>query len=395
MAAPYAMLASAGGIFSLIRDGRAASRAELSRQTGLAASTVALRVEELIRLGYVLESGDGRSQGGRRPRNLRVATGSRLVAGVELGARHATLRVYDLGGVEVAGRGVALDIARPPEVVLREIHDELTGMIAPLPGGGRLAAIGLALPGPVSVPDGRVISPSRMPGWNGLAPSVILEDLAGVPVRVENDANAMAVGEFVATGRVTRHMILVKAGASIGTGIIAAGVLHRGMRGMAGDVSHTAVSGGSQMLCSCGRLGCLDAVAGGRSMVLALQHAGVAVEEVADVAALAHDAHPLATRLLREAGSRTGVVLATLVGFFNPERLVLAGSLSSSDAFVASVRSSVYDQCLPLSTEGLDIAVSAGGADVGARGAAAIVLDELLDPARIDATISSKIEVRS
>lgn len=379
MRAPHAELTSAGGIFSLVRDGRAASRAEISRLTGLAPSTVALRVDELIRHGYLTESGQGPSQGGRRPRHLGLAYDKRLIAGVELGARHATLRVYDLAGTQVAGRDIAVDITTSPESVLRTVYEQLGEMIP----GRAPTGIGLAVPGPVRLPDRRVVSPSRMPGWNGVDPAAILAGISGVPVRTENDANAMAAGEFVATGRSAEHLILVKAGASIGTGIIAAGRLHRGSRGIAGDVSHTRVTGESG-LCSCGRTGCLDAVAGGRSMVSALRAAGTVVSEVAEVVALARDAHPLATRLLRQAGQRTGVVLATLVGFFNPERLVLAGSLSSSDVYVAAVRSAVYDQCLPVSTEGLEIAASTAGADIGARGAAALVIDELLDPQEID-----------
>lgn len=379
MRAPHADLTSVGGIFSLVRDGRATSRAEISRLTGLAPSTVALRVDELIRHGYLLESGQGPSQGGRRPRRLGLAYDARLIAGVDLGARHATLRVYDLAGTQVAGRDITVDITTSPESVLRRVYEQL-GEMNP---GRELAGIGLAVPGPVRTADRRVASPSRMPGWNGVDPAAILAGICGVPVRTENDANAMAVGEFVATGRTAEHLILVKVGASIGTGIIASGALHRGSRGIAGDVSHTRVTDDGP-LCSCGRTGCLDAVAGGRSMVMALQGAGEPVSDVADVVRLARDAHPLASQLLREAGQRTGMVLATLVGFFNPERLVLAGSLSSSDVFVAAVRSAVYDQCLPVSTEGLEIVASAAGTDVGARGVAALVIDELLDPHEID-----------
>lgn len=394
MVAPFAHVTTAGGIFGLIRDGKASSRAEVAKLTGLAPSTVALRVDELMRHGYLDEVGEGVSRGGRRPRALTLARDSRLVAGVDLGARHANIVVTDMGGTPLARSTVRLDVARPPETVLRGIHQEIRGLFDVWDGAYELAGIGLTVPGPVGVPDGRVISPSRMPGWNGIDPSAILTGISGVRVRTENDANAMAVGEFIATGRTAEHMILLKAGASIGAGVIASGSLHRGFRGMAGDVSHTLVADAPQVLCSCGRLGCLDAVAGGRAIVTELQNSGIPVEEVADVAALARDAHPLATRLLREAGLRTGAVLATLVGFFNPERLVLGGSLSSTDAFVAGVRSSVYDLCLPLSTNGMQITQSIGGWDVGASGAAAIVLDELLDPAKIDAEVRSTRYVR-
>jgi predicted NBD/HSP70 family sugar kinase len=226
-----------------------------------------------------------------------------------------------------------------------------------------------------------------MPGWNGVDVAELMASIAGVPARVENDANAMAVGEYIVSGRSVGDLVLVKAGSSIGTGVLAAGVLHRGFRGMAGDVSHTAVADAPPVLCSCGRLGCLDAVAGGAAIVRSLREAGVEVDDTAGVVALARDAHPLATKLLREAGARTGAVLANVVNFFNPQRLVLGGGLSAADAFTAGVRSSVYDLCLPISTDGLEIVVSEAGADGGSVGVAAIVLESLLDAAAVDVAL--------
>jgi len=153
---------------------------------------------------------------------------------------------------------------------------------------------------------------------------------------------------------------------------------------VAGDITHIAVAG-STVACVCGRVGCLDAIAGGRAIGEAMTAGGIRVDDVAQLADLARDGHPLATRLLREAGLRTGSVLATVVGFFNPERLVLGGIIATTDAFVAGVRSSIYDLCLPLSTSSLDVAASVEGWDIGARGAALLVRDELLSAASIDA----------
>ena len=395
MTAPYSHLSTPGGIYSLVRDRLASSRSDIARLTGLAPSTVTVRVDELVRYGYLAESGEGSSRGGRRPRALSVAGDGRVVAGVDVGAKHAAVGIFGVGGQKIADRQIALDVAQPPEVVLRTIHETILEALAGAGGDPALAGIGIALPGPVNI-DGKVVSPSRMPGWNGIDPAAILAGISGVPVRAENDANAMAFGEFIAGGRRFRHMIVVKAGSSIGTGVIADGALYRGARGMAGDVSHTAVSGGSQVLCSCGRLGCLDAVAGGSAIVHGLKASGVEVEDVAGVALLARDAHPLATRLLREAGLRTGVVLATLVSFFNPERLILAGSLSATEAFVAGIRSSVYDLCLPLSTVGLEISEAVGGKAIGVLGSAALLLDEIVSPAAVDQEVrAGKLSARA
>lgn len=379
---------TAGGILTLVRDGYASSRAEISRLTGLAPSTVTLRVDELLAHGYLAESGEGRSRGGRRPRTLTVADAQRYVAGVDLGARHATIVLCDTAGAPLARARIATDITRAPEVVLRDMHQQILSMAAEFPER-ELAGIGVSLPGPVGS-DGRVVSPSRMPGWNGIDAASILRGIAGVPVIAENDANAMAWGEYVVGGRRSPFMIVVKAGSSIGVGIIADGHLHRGVRGLAGDVSHTAVADAPKTLCSCGRFGCLDAVAGGRAIVAALAEEGLPVDDVSDVSAYARDAHPLAARLLREAGLRTGAVIATLVGFFNPERVVIGGALSSTEAFVAGVRSSVYDLCLPMSTSGLELVESTAGWQASARGAAVLMLADLLDPAAIDRRLREK-----
>lgn len=379
-----------GGIFSLIRDGHARSRADLSRLTGMAPSTITLRVEALIRAGFLTESGDGESRGGRRPRGLSIADNDRVVAGIDLGVGFVTIGVYDLAGEPLTALRTELDFQHSPREVLAEAHRHLTTALAGLEHPRTLIGIGLAVPGPVSFPEGRLTSPSRMPGWNAVAPAEVLGAMAAVPVLTENDANAMAWGEFVTTGRTRDDLILLKAGPSIGMGIVAGGRLHRGARGMAGDVSHTTVTDAPQVLCSCGRFGCLDVVAGGSAIVTALRGTGMEVGGVDDLAELAGDGHSLATRLLRESGLRTGAVLSSLVSFFNPHRLVLAGPVADAEAFVAAVRSSVYGMCLPFSTAGLELSENTS-LDLGARGAALLMLDRLFDARTVDAQMGDFI----
>jgi len=227
--------------------------------------------------------------------------------------------------------------------------------------------------------------PSAPP--SGVDAGALMERISGVAAGVENDANAMTLGEHVVLGRPAEHMVLVKAGSSIGCGVLADGRLHRGSRGMAGDVSHAAVVDAPNVLCSCGRLGCLDAVAGGAAIVSALRAMGLEVGGTADVIEMARNAHPPMMRLLREAGARTGSVLATIVNFFNPDRLVIAGSLSGAEAFVAGVRSTIYDLCPPMLTDGLRISVSEAAARGASIGAAAAVLDRMLDAEAVDAAL--------
>jgi predicted NBD/HSP70 family sugar kinase len=316
-----------------------------------------------------------------------------VVVAVDLGTHHASFGLFDMAGKVVATRHRDLDIATGPESVLRWVLDQSKDMVA-IDAGVRqpLRGIALGLPGPVDSVTGRLVSPSRMPGWNGVDAAALLTEMSGVPVHVDNDANLMTLGEHLSMGDDPQYVVFMKAGSSIGCGVISAGSLHHGHHGMAGDISHVAVADAPPVDCSCGRMGCLDAVAGGAAIVAALQAAGVDTADTGELLALADNAHPLATRLLREAGTRTGGVLATIVNFFNPQRLVLGGQLSQAEAFVAGVRSAIYTECLPMATDQLEIILSRTGQLGGVLGGGRLVLDHLFDPNFVNEAIRSGVE---
>ncbi|WP_223693211.1 ROK family transcriptional regulator [Leifsonia poae] len=378
---------SAGAILDLIRSGRSRSRAEIARSTGLSPSTVAQRIDALIGAGYVREAGEGVSQGGRRPRTLEVDPSTGVVCAVDLGSHHATFGLLDLSGRLIAVRNEGMDIGDGPRRILTwitAVADELVAEHGQ--PGQRMRGYGIGLPGPVDS-AGVMVSPSRMPGWNGVDVAAMMTALSGLPTAIDNDANLMALGEHVSLRDDVKHFVFVKAGSSIGCGVVASGDLYHGFHGMAGDISHVTVPGAPPVLCSCGRTGCLDAVAGGAAIVQALRDAGVAVEDTSEVLALARDAHPLATQMLREAGTRVGGVLATIMNFFNPQRLVLGGILGEAEAFVAGVRSTIYFECLPMVTDTLDIAVSVAKDRAGILGAGRLVLDLLFDTHEINRVV--------
>lgn len=388
LAASGGLNTSPGGIFTLIRTGVCRSRADVARTTGLAPSTATARVDALIAHGYLVESGPGNSRGGRRPRQLAVNAATGAVLGVDLGARHASFALFDLAGALLAERHLDMDIADGPDRILGWIAEQAGDMVAASAADGQvLCGIGLGLPGPVDAPGRHVVSPARMPGWTGVDAAAVLAQLSGVPVVVDNDANLMALGEHVSLPDPVQHLVFVKAGSSIGCGVIAGGALHHGHGGMAGDISHVSVADAPPTVCSCGRTGCLDAVAGGAAIVANLRQAGVEVTGTRDVLALARNGHPLATQMLREAGSRTGGVLATIVNFFNPQRLVLGGTLSEAESFVAGVRSTIYTECLPMTTDRLEIVTTTTKALAGVIGAGWMVLDHLFDPNAVNESL--------
>lgn len=379
---------SAGGILNLVRSGAHSSRAEIARAAGLAPSTVASRVDALIRHGYLRETGNGSSSGGRPPRKLEVNPDTGFVLAVDLGARHATFALLNKAGTIVQERKLAMDITQGARRVLAWVVDVGRTLVSETARSEQnLEGIGIGLPGPVDSPGRRLISPSRMPGWNGLDVGAVLGELSGVPCLAENDANLMALGELQVLGDEAKHFVLVKAGSSIGCGVVASGTLHRGHNGVAGDISHVTVANGPPTPCSCGRSGCLDAVAGGAAIVATLRESGLDVADISAVLELAQNGHPLATQTLREAGSRTGGVLATIVNFFNPEGLVIGGHLSEAEAFVAGLRSAIYTECLPMATDHLELTVSRSGVRGGVIGAGRMILDHLFDASVVNESL--------
>ena len=113
-----------------------------------------------------------------------------------------------------------------------------------------------------------------MPGWDGYGVAAHLSARYGALVLVDNDVNIMALGEYWSRWRDTAHLLFVKVGTGIGCGVITDGRIHRGAQGAAGDIGHIHVPDHDDVICRCGNLGCLEAIAGGGAMAARLTRAG-------------------------------------------------------------------------------------------------------------------------
>ncbi|MCG5450179.1 MULTISPECIES: ROK family transcriptional regulator [Micromonospora] len=375
-----------GGPRELLRwvaTGAAVSRADLSRLSGLSPSTVSQRVEALISQGLLEEAGAGRSRGGRRPRQLAVPTGGAVVGAIDLGAHHARVGALDLSGRVVQARTLPVRIEDGPEAVLGALLAEVATLVGSAPtaggsAGGALRGVGIGIPGPVQHSTGRIVSPSRMPGWNGFDVAAFCAGRVDVPIIVDNDANLMALGAHRTAHSELDHAVYVKAGTGIGSGVISSGRLHRGAQGSAGDISHCRVVADPAPPCTCGNAGCLEAVASGAALVTALREQGVPVSDLTGVIRLIDDGDRQATALARQAGRAVGEILAVVVNFFNPQVVAIGGRLADCEPLLASMRATLYERCLPLATQTLLIERVAAGQDVGITGAAHLVIDHVV-----------------
>lgn len=377
-----------GGPRELLRwvaTGAAVSRADLSRLSGLSPSTVSQRVEALISQGLLEEAGAGQSRGGRRPRQLAVPTGGAVVGAIDLGAHHARVGALDLSGRVVQARTLPVRIEDGPEAVLGALLNEVATLVGGEPAASRggsatraLRGVGIGIPGPVQHSTGRIVSPSRMPGWNGFDVAAFCAGRVDVPVIVDNDANLMALGAHRTAHSELDHAVYIKAGTGIGSGVISSGRLHRGAQGSAGDISHCRVVADPAPPCTCGNAGCLEAVASGAALVTALREQGVPVSDLTGVIRLIDDGDRQATALARQAGRAVGEILAVVVNFFNPQVVAIGGRLADCEPLLASMRATLYERCLPLATQTLLIERVAAGQDLGITGAAHLVIDHVV-----------------
>ncbi len=377
-----------------IRLGHSRSRSELVTRTGLGRAIVAQRVGELLDRGLVTEGEVGPSTGGRPPRQLtfRAEAGHVLVA--DLGATSIDVAVTSLDGRILGHHDEPAEIEAGPGRCLDRVDALFELLLATAQGiPGRLWGVGIGVPGPVEFGSGRPISPPIMPGWDGYPIRERFAERYDAPVWVDNDVNLLALGEWrsgVAAGH--DNVVVVKVGTGIGAGIISDGHLHRGAQGSAGDVGHIQVVDDPLVVCRCGNLGCLEALAGGAALGRAGQAAAtegrsarlrVALDQhgtvtAQDVARAASFGDPVAVALLQGAGRRIGSMLASVVNFFNPSLVVIGGGVANSpDQFLASIRETVYRRSLPLATRDLLIQRSSLGGLAGVIGASSMVVDQL------------------
>jgi glucokinase-like ROK family protein len=377
-----------------IRLGRSRSRSELVARTGLGRAIVAQRVGELVDRGLVTEGDVGPSTGGRPPRRLtfRADAGHVLVA--DLGATSIDVALTALDGRVLAHFDEPASIEAGPEAGLDRVESLFETLLHTTSGiPGRLWGIGVGVPGPVEFESGRPISPPIMPGWDGYPIRERFTERYRAPVWVDNDVNLLAMGEWrsgVAAGH--DNVVVVKVGTGIGAGIISDGHLHRGAQGSAGDVGHIQVTEDPAVICRCGNIGCLEALAGGGALGrageaaalegrserlrLALDQGGTVSAQ--DVARAASFGDPAAVALLQVGGRRIGSMLASVVNFFNPSLVVIGGGVANSpDQFLASIREAVYRRSLPLATRDLLIQRSSLGGLAGVIGASSMVVDQL------------------
>jgi len=382
----------ASELFQLMRNGQPRTRAELANLTGMARSTVALRVDELMKLRLISAVDDAISTGGRPSSQFALNPSARVVGAADLGATHATVAITDLNGVTLVDHHGPLDITAGPDAVLTWLVEIIRKLLADINRDpSELAAIGIGLPGPVEHSTGRPTNPPIMPGWDRFdVPGWVQQHLA-VPVLVDNDVNILAIGEQAYSWPECKDLIFVKVATGIGSGVISGGLLQRGSQGVAGDLGHVQIPRGAGTPCHCGNRGCLEAMASGPAIARQLRDAGIDVQTGSDIVELVKRGNVDAIQAVRQAGRDIGEVLTSWVSLINPSVIAIGGGMAQAgEHLLAGVREVVYARAMPLATEHLTIVQSAAAGNAGVIGASMLAIHHVLTPEGIDSMVSAQ-----
>jgi len=380
--------ATPADVLRLIRAGHARTRGDLQRLTGMARSTVAQRIDALSEHGLVMTGQDSVSSGGRPSSTLAFNHRAGLVLAADCGATHIRTAIFDLGLNVLAEEVSDMNIADGPVTVLDWLASRFTALLATVGDvSHRVMAVGIGLPGPVEHATGTPVAPPIMPGWDGFDVPKYLQQTFAVPVLVDNDVNLMALGEAAVAYPDVSPVAFVKVGTGIGCGIVTGGKVFHGAHGAAGDIGHIRVADHHDVVCWCGNVACLEAVAGGKALVAKLHDSGARTNGDVVDQVLAGDAD--AVRAVRNAGREIGGVLAGLVSTINPSVIVLGGQIADAGQYLlAGVRETIYARSLPLGTRDLEVTRSRLADRAGITGAAMMTTEHVLAAESIDALLS-------
>ncbi|MGD8466520.1 MAG: ROK family transcriptional regulator [Anaerolineae bacterium] len=382
-------------VLSMLRQHGYASRAHLAELTGLSTTTISNLVAELLEQGIVTAEGTIRSrrrQGAGRPRtSLRLVPESRHAVGIHIGVGQIRVAIADLRAHLLNYLSLDHAVDRSAAEVL---HDVASLVDEALSQSGvereTVVGVGVGASGLVNPHTGvNLMAPNL--GWRDVPIRALLAQRLDLPVCVDNNARAMALGEALfGVGQGFHALAFVYARIGVGAGFVVGEQLYRGSAAGAGEIGHTTIIADGGEPCRCGNCGCLEtlvsepaivrlaeglAAQDGTSILARQLHSehGIAIERVFSAAR----AGDLATQaMLEERACYMGIALANLVNVLNPDLIVLGGILAQGEDLLLPTIEAVMRQRAfgNLGTQ-VQIKTTGFGSQAGTTGAVALALN--------------------
>lgn len=313
-------------VLNVIRQSDNVSRADLSRLCKLTRSTISIIVDQLIEEGWIVEGRVGYLPRGRRPTYLQLNT-ARSVLAIDIHPTQTTMGIADLDG-RISVQQI-VELPSDPKLRLKALLLAVKKIIAKNPERS-FSGIGVCLPGRPDLSFEELIFAPNLP-FPVRAIRERLQQATGLPVEIDNVANACAIAEVWALGPAQkRNLIVVNVSEGIGTGIFMSGQLVRGENGMAGEFGHIQLEPNGE-LCSCGARGCWETLASHRAGLRYFRELGgsASVKNFDGLLRLARNGDSKALAAVHRMCVELGRGMRMLVRALAPKEIVVVGDITS------------------------------------------------------------------
>ena len=363
-------------VLNYVRERAPISRAEISHETELQRSTVSLIVEELKDRGLVDEI-EGESTGGRPPLLLRLKTAGPIAIGVDLGTEQTVVATCDLAGRVHTRNSFATDPSA--EKTLKRMIDCVNRLVKTDKG---IEAVGVSLPGLVDPETGSAVFIPHF-RWRDLEVAARLRAAMGLPVSVDNDANAAALAELWfgrPEVREVRNFVLILVEEGLGTGIVFDGQVYHGEGGAAGEFGHMTIGQNAPVACAAGGRECWEAFASERAALARYAklsgrgdaRAGLSFNELVDRAL---EGGKAARTALLKTAHYLGVGISNVIKGLSPEAVIVGGRVARAWPLIADdIKKAVERNNICRGLQGARIIPSTLGETPRLMGALSLVL---------------------
>lgn len=315
----------------------------------------------------------------------------KLAIGVDLGGSNIKAGIVDVEGNILRDTSIPAEADQGPSHVIEQISKSIHVLLDNFSNGpAELVGIGVGSPGSVDLEGGTVKYPPNFPGWTVVRLGEALHEKFHLPIVVDNDANAAAIGEAkFGAGLDHKDFIMITLGTGVGGGLILNGKIYRGPFGGAGEIGHITIDYNGP-LCNCGKRGCVEAYVGAKyltqraveklranpkSKILDLAGNDFSKVDPRIVSLAAHAGDATALEVLKETGTYLGIGLASVVNLLDLRIMIIGGAIAGAGKpLLDAVKESVKAHVLKPMTEGLEVLPARLGNKAGILGAAALVL---------------------
>ena len=381
-------------VLNYVRENGPISRADIAEAINLAPPTISRITKKLIKEKFIIQEGLGESSGGRPPVLLKLNPSAGYIIGVNLGPGILEVVLSDLEAEILVKKSKDM-VKTDQDYVLENIIALINDLInASEVDKDKLFGIGVAVHGLVNSEEGiSIFAPYYH--WTEVAIKEILEKKLQIPVVVDNDVRAMALGEsWFGITKGIDDFIMINVGNGIGSGIVINGELHYGSNYSAGELGHTVIDiNGPE--CECGNYGCLTSLASNPKIVertKALIRRGVETEvydliegnlanlTVGIICQAARNGDEMAQQILQETGMYLGMGISYLLNILDPKMIVVVGEVTKAKEYVfATIKNILRNRALEIPVNNLKLKTSKLGINAATIGGATLVLKEILD----------------